>query len=986
MKDLTQDQWQQINTLFQKVLEQSVEMRLTFLWETCQDDTELIQHVEKLLHIHEEAENILGDSVDAFAAPLVPDLLEMSGEPTADGEENGYGIGPYEILNKLGRGGMGAVYLAKKKESPYEKKVAIKLLRKGMDTQDILLRFRNEGRILASLEHPNIARLYDGGIHSDGRPYFVMEYIEGEPIDRYCDNHKLTVKERIRLFRIVCEAVHFAHQSLIVHRDLKPANVLITPGGSVKLVDFGIAKLLEPNRMDLTDYRTQTGIKLMTPEFAAPEQIQGKSITTASDIYSLGVLLYGLVSGRRPYRLGTSSLLEIERIICETAPLPPSEAVTGKTLPAPPDMGEDNFDARTAAQFRGRDTTGLRKELSGDLDRIVLKALRKEPERRYRSALGFSEDLDNYLQGKPVQARPSTFSYRARKFIQRNKWAVSVLTIALFSVLTGFGIALWQADVAKTERNIAQNETEKSLAVQNYLVNLFEAADPAENRGEEITVREIVERGIAGLEQDFGRQPEVHIEMLKVLGRVEQALGDFDLSVELLEEALEKSRKIYGDEHLNTASAAAMLGEVERWNGNFDRAESILREALIIRQGLNHEDHSDLAVNIDRLARTLEMKGNFRESELLYREALEMRVRLFGENSEEVSTNLNNLGWLLYQMGNLNEAEEALRRSLDIKNQIMESPHPAISSSMGNLSVVLKSMGNYQEAEEFANQALEQEIKLYGDNHPRVTTALNNKTLVLLDLGRYKEAAQNYRLILEKNRQQLGANHLYVGFSLSGLGRALTEDGQSEKALPLFDEALEIYKISVGDQHRYYGMSLTLKGEALYYQDLQKSELVLGQAVDILAQAVGKNHHNFVKAMTSLGRTQLANGNVKAAESTLSESLEIQREILADDNANTVWTLINLGQILTDQDRFEDAETVLKDAVEMASTTLPQDHWRSIKARLELAICHLSMDKENGPIEMIDTILADLEGRTDFHAVQMQSRASEFKLSYLTNL
>lgn len=979
MKNLTYDRWLQIDTLFQKVLEQPAELRLPFLHGKCRADEELMQHVEKLLKLHREAEHILGDSADAFVAPLVPGLLKVTGENASEFEENGSRIGSYEIIEKLGRGGMGSVYLAKKKESPYDKKVAIKLLRKGMDTEDIIRRFRNEGRILASLEHPNIARLYDGGVHSDGRPYFVMEYIEGEPIDRYCDTHKLTIKERIKLFRTVCEAVHFAHQSLIVHRDIKPANVLVTSDRTIKLLDFGIAKLLEPGQADLTDFHTQTGIKVMTPEFASPEQVQVKPITTASDIYALGVLLYKLVTGRRPYRVRTTSLLEIERIICETAPLHPSEAVTGKPLPAPTNAAEDNFDASAAAQLRARDTGSLRKELTGDLDRIILKALRKEPERRYRSALGFSEDLDNYYQGKPVQARPSTIGYRARKFIQRNKWAVSVLTIALFSVLAGLGIALWQADVARTERDIAQSEAAKTLAVQNYLVDLFEAADPAENRGEEITVREIVDRGIAGLEEGFGGQPEVHIEMLKVLGRVEQALGDFNLSVELLEKALNKSRELYGDEHLNVASAAAMLGEVERWNGNFDSAESLLREALAIRQRLIREDHSDLAINKDRLARTLEMKGDFEEAELLYGEALEMRERLFGENSDAVSANLNNLGWLLYQMGKQVEAEQTLRRSLQIKNQIMEPPHPAIASNLSNLSVVLRARGYYREAEEFAIQALEQEIKLHGEDHPRVTTALNNRTLILLDLGRYKEAAQNYRLILENNRRQLRPDHLYVGFSLSGLARSLTEDGRSGEALPLYDEALEIYRNSVGEDHRYYGMSLALKGEALYYHNLQQAESVLEQSVDIISQAVGKNHPNFVKAMTSLGRTQYANGKSEAAESTLSEAVDIQRRILTEANANTVWTLISLGQILTDQERFEEAETVLKEAVEMASAALHQEHWRSIKARLELAICQIAMDRADGPREMIEKILAGLEGRTDFHAVLLQSRASVFR-------
>ncbi|MDX1640679.1 MAG: serine/threonine-protein kinase [Balneolaceae bacterium] len=975
MKNLTKDRWIQIDNLFQEVLDQSPETRHQYLHDVCGSDTELREHIEKLLQIHNESEKILGDSIDAFAAPLVPGLLDEAGEIDQDGNEIGSLVGSYEILKKIGRGGMGAVYLARKTDAPYEKKVALKLVRSGLDSADILRRFRNEGQILASLEHKSIARLYDGGVHEDGRPYFVMEYVEGEPIDRYCDTRRLTINERLNIFKDVCEAVHFAHQNLVVHRDIKPANVLITEDGLVKLVDFGIAKLLDSGGMDEPS-KTQTGIKLLTPEYASPEQIQGKTITTSADVYSLGVLLYLLITGRKPYRFDTNSMLEIERVISEAEPVRPCDAVVGKSLYSPK-ITEPTFDPETSAQLRAKDLTNLVKELRSDLEKIVLKALRKEPERRYRSVLEFAEDLENYLTGRPVQARPATFRYRAQKFVIRNYVGVLAAAVAILSVLGGLGIALWQADVAKAERDIAQNEAAKAKAAQEYLVNLFEAADPAQSEGREITAHEIVEKGIEQLEENLSNQPDVHAEMLKVLGRVELALGDFDQSTELLDEALQKKRELYGDDHIEIAKTASILGEVLRWDGEFERSETLLREALDIHRRLIRDDHVEVAVNIDRLARTLEMRDKLDESEELYREALAMRERLSGENSDAVSANLNNLGWLLYQKGKLEEAEEYLRRSLQIKNRIMDSPHPAISSNLSNLSVVLRAKGSYLEAEEFAEQAVEQEINLYGDDHPRVTTALNNQTLILLDLGRYSEAAENYRMILENNRRQLGENHLYVGFSLSGLGRALTEDGRSEEALPLYDEALEIYQNSVGDQHRYYGMSLALKGEALYYQDLQESEQVLEESVEIIKLAVGNDHPNLAKAMTSLGRTQFANGNIEAAESTISEALEIQRRVLPGTNANTVWTLINLGQVLSAQNRYDEAEAVLYEAVEMASSVLPQSHWQSLTARLELASCLAKNGHESDTNIEIKKIFTELQGRTDFHAIGLKSRAEE---------
>lgn len=977
MKNLTKERWRQIDTIFQQVLEKPFETRQAFLNEVCGLDTDLKNQIEKLIAIHKEAEQVLGDSIDTFAAPLLPGFLEHVDGMESDEQDAGSRIGSYQIIKKIARGGMGTVFLAKKANSPYDKKVAIKLIRRGMDSEDVLKRFRNEGQILASLEHPNIARLYDGGIHKDGRPFFVMEYVEGEPIDSYFDRHKLSINDRLNHFKTVCEAVHFAHQNLVVHRDIKPANVLITQDGTVKLVDFGIAKLLDPGQNGFNTFHTQTGIKVMTPEFASPEQIRGNPVTTASDVYGLGVLLYLILTGQKPYIFKTSSMLEIERVICETNPIKPSDAVTGKNHFLSADTSDDPFDPESTAKLRAKSSRLLKRELSGDLDRITLMALRKEPELRYRSALSLAEDLDNYLKGKPVLARPPTFRYRTLKFIQRNKLSVMAAAFALLSVFTGLGVALWQADVARTERDIAQNEAAKAQAVQDYLVHLFEAADPAENQGDQLTAKQIVERGISGLEDDFGNQPEVHVEMLTVLGRVEQALGDFDLSMKLLEEALALSKELYGSEHLNVASVTALLGDVLRWDGEFERADSLLRESLAVRRQFIQGDHPDIANTMIQLARTLEMKGNFEEAEVLYTRALDMQIRLFGENSSAVSTNLNNLGWLLYQMGRLNDAETNLRKSLAIKYQNLESPHPAISSNLSNLSVVLRAKGKYHEAEEFATQALEQEIKLYGDDHPRVTTVLNNLTLILLDLGQYKEAAQNYRLILDNNRRQLGSEHLYVAFSLSGLGRSLTENGQSEEALSLFDEALEIYRKSVGDQHRYYAMTLGLKGEALYYQNLQQSERVLQQAVDILFKSVGRDHHNFTKAMTSLGRVQFANGNIEEAESTLSQSLEIQRQILPDGNPNTVWTLINLGRILTNQKRFREAESILIEAVEMSSTLLASDHWMRLEARLELAACRLKIGLEADSREQYENVRAALQDRTDFHAIRLRTKADE---------
>lgn len=979
MKDLNHYRWQQIDTLFGQALERPPEQRTQFVLEACGTDTELLTHVEKLLHLHDEAEGILGESAGTFAAPLLPELMGQidDGHPSLD--KPGSMIGPYEIIEQIGRGGMGTVYLARKSNDPYEVQAAVKLVRRGMDTQDVLRRFRHEGRILAALKHPNIARLYDGGIHHDGRPWFAMEYIRGEPIDEYCNRHQLSIEERIRLFITVCEAVQHAHQNLVIHRDLKPAHVLVTPGKELKLVDFGIAKLLEPDRMELTNYHTREGIKVMTPEFAAPEQVRGEAVNTASDIYSLGVLLYLLLTGRRPYRTGILSMAEMERLICRTDPVKPSHAVRGGSLPAGSTVDEEPFDAEASAALRKKNVLDLRRMLTGDLDHIVLKALRKEPGERYRSAVGFAEDLENYLNGMPVAARAPTLQYRMQKFMRRNKWIVVAAVAATFSILTGLGIALWQANIATKERDIAQREAAKALAAQDYLVELFEAADPANSQGDQITAREIVQRGIERLEKNLGTEPEVHLEMLKVLGRVELALGDYHSASELLEEALAKTRELRGNHHSDVASVASILGEVVRQQGEFNRAESLLKEALAIFRNFHPADHSDTAITMDRLARTMELKGNFEEAETLYREALVIREKIFGEYSEAFSANLNNIGWLMQQMGRYEDAEEALKQSLAIKKQSIEAPHPSLASNHTNLAVVLRWMGKFEEAEYHSLQALNQRRLLHGDDHPSFTTALSNRSLILIDLARYQEAEENYRFVLQNNRRQLGPEHVYVGFALTHLSNALIQDGRSEEALPLLEEALEVHLNAVGEEHRFYATSLMIQGEALMHQDPMQAVNVLEQSADIFKRVVGWDHPEYAEAMTRLGRVRLLIGEFTSAESTLREALNIQRKTLPDPHLRTIWTLINLGNVLREQNRCEEAEPLLREAVQAPQETLPPGHWRRLAAHLELVACLLNNDEKTSAQHELETVLPALQGRTDFHAIRLQERAGELQ-------
>ncbi len=481
---LTPERWKRVESVLDAALELDPALRPDYLMTSCQGDLELRAEVERLLHSCARAEGLLaGAAPAAFGA-----LLQSPGdEAIPEGR-----IGPYRVLGVAGRGGMGVVYLAERADDQYRKRVALKLLRRGLDDPHLVRRFLEERQILAALDHPHIARLLDGGVTSDGLPWFALEYVEGEPIDRSCDRRRLPVEQRLRLFLAVCDAVQYAHRNLVVHRDLKPSNILVTPVGKVKLLDFGVAKLLAGGEAPDTTL-TRAGWRAMTPEYASPEQVRGEPVTVASDVYSLGVVLYQLLAGQRPYRLRNRVPNEIERVVLEEQPGPPSAAAA-------------RGDAE-AAGARGTTSDRLRRRLAGDLDLIVLQALRKEPERRYPTVDRLASDLRRHLQGLPVSAAPDRWHYRARKFARRHLVGVSaaigfVLLLAGFAALTGL-------QSARTAR-----ERDRAERVSAFLTELLRSPDPFRGRGAAITVREVLDSAVQRLPRELGRQPGLQADLL----------------------------------------------------------------------------------------------------------------------------------------------------------------------------------------------------------------------------------------------------------------------------------------------------------------------------------------------------------------------------------------------------------------------------------------------------------------------------------------
>jgi serine/threonine-protein kinase len=535
------DHWLEMERLFNEALGHDPATRTRWLAAACPDEA-LRAEVERLLAAEAGAEDRLRD-VLAGAVPPAP-------------IEKATRIGPYRLIHELGRGGMGSVWLAERADAEYVDRVAIKLIRADAASPGLIRRFLSERQILANLKHPNIARLLDGGTTDDGRPYLVMEYIEGDPIDVYCDRHRLSVADRIALVRQVAGALQFAHTNLVVHRDIKPSNILVTSDGAPRLLDFGIAKILDPATMPHRVAETGTGHRLMTPAYASPEQVRGDAVTTAADVYSIAVVLYELLTGRLPYRTESAQPHDLARLILEVQPEQPSTAV-----------------AADAPVERNTTLQRLRRQLEGDLDNILLVALRKEPERRYASIEQFAADLGRHLDGHPVVARPDTWPYRAGKFVKRNRGAVAAgmstfLTLAFFAL----SVAI-QANRIRRERDIANREREKAESVTAFLVDVFDAADPNNARGTEVTAREILAEGGRKAKTELADQPEVQAAAMETIGNVYRALGEYDSAAPFLQAAHDRRLAALGPNSLDYATSLTELGLLARILNRYNRPQ-----------------------------------------------------------------------------------------------------------------------------------------------------------------------------------------------------------------------------------------------------------------------------------------------------------------------------------------------------------------------------------------------------------------------------
>ena len=797
--------WQRIQQLFEMAVDLPTDQQELLLARECAGDTELASEVRSLIRADDQHHSLL----DNRAADLVTVKPPVSME--------GRMIGPYRVVRQVATGGMGAVFLAERADGQFQRQVALKLIKRGMDSEEILQRFRGERQILANLNHPNIAGLIDGGLTDDSLPWFTMEYVDGEPIDVYCDRKRFTVRERLELFLTVCRAVEHAQRNLVVHRDLKPSNIMVTEDGTVKLLDFGIAKVLgQGAAFGPMDQQTRTGWRVMTPGYAAPEQVRGDGVSTATDVYSLGVVLYELLTGQAPYELSSLAPLELERVICHTDPQKPSASVTHAVrLSGHP--SKKDVDSQQVSAARRTQPSRLRRQLAGDLDNICLMALRKEPARRYQTAGELAEDIGSYLAGRPVRARKDSWSYRAEKFFGRHR----VVVIAGTLVLAGFvTLVIFYTARLSTERDRARAEADKAQQVSDFLISMFEQADPNVSGGKEITARAMLDQGAMRINDELADQPELQASMLDVIGSVYYQLGDLTTADSLYSEEVALQKRTFGDHSPEVALALHGLANVAGDLAQFDRAESLYREALEIDLEAYGEEDGETAAVMNDLASILKAKGQLEDAEPLFEKALAVRTRIYGEVNADVAHSMNHLGGVLHELGRNERAEAMLRKGLEIRKKLYGETNFEVVASMGKLASFLLDRGSYDESGRLYTHALDILHQMVGEDHPYVGGIVGSLANVRFHEGDYLAADSLYRHSLAILRRKLPEGHVNLATPMVGLGKALLEEERPSEAEPLFREALALRTASLPEGHwtiaqaqAFLGMSLADQGK-----------------------------------------------------------------------------------------------------------------------------------------------------------------------------
>ena len=756
--------WHRVEEVFQAALDLEGEARDVMLAETCAGDAALYQEVSSLLRAYESAGELMGDAIRDTARDVV------SGAEIAEGQH----IGAYRILQKLARGGMGAVYLAERADGLYDARVAIKVIRPEYATSESLWnRFRAEQRILASLAHPNVARMLDAGITEQRAPYVVMEFVDGELLNRFCRKRELGLRERLELFRKVCDAVSYAHRNLVIHRDIKPQNILVTADGTPKLLDFGIAKLLEEG--DTPAGLTRVGERLMTPEYASPEAIRGEPATTLVDVFALGVVLYELLTGRHPFIRENQTQWDLEQtIVREDAP-PPSS-------------------------ISGPLTTATKHDRA-DLDAIAAKAMRKDAAERYASVEALSEDIRRFLAGEPVEAaRPSQW-YALGKFVRRNKLTVgaTAVLVVLLAVIA-VGMSLLAARVTR-EREAALRERSRAQQISRFLRSMFENADPFVSSGKKLSAQDLMDLGAKRVHGELAAQPDVQSELLDTIGAAYKNLGDYERAEAMMRAAIAAQERAFGKDSPEESNTLRQLADLYRLRGKLADAETALRHALAIQRKRLAPDDSRIAHTLNNLGLVVQAQGKTGEAERMFRQAVSIALLdPDPKQAREVLTMKSNLGQALAENGKETESIQLLRDVLDQRRKTLGADHPQVARSMYRLANQLRRQNRLDEAETLARNAVADARRIVGESHPDVFNYRNLLATILQAKGERAAAEAEYDSLIEGATKRLGADHSEVAYYRMSRASLWEQTGRLAQAEAVYRESLDLLRRTLGDE------------------------------------------------------------------------------------------------------------------------------------------------------------------------------------------
>jgi len=875
--------WQRIQGLFHDATNLPQSERRNFLHAACGDDLELASEVMAMLE-HDSTANSLLDRKLADVAHHT--LAVPSDIPLKD-------FGPYRILSILGEGGMGVVYLAERTDLGNQ--VAIKVLRDAWLSPSRRERFASEQRTLAQLNHPSIAQLYDADTLPDGTPWFAMERVEGVPLNEYCQRRQSSLEERLQLFRSVCEAVQFAHGNAVIHRDLKPSNILVKKDGTIRLLDFGIAKQIES--LDVPVDQTMTGLRLMTPAYAAPEQIRGGRIGIQTDVYSLGVILYELLTGQLPFDLSNLTPAEAATVVTEHEPGKPSTAVK-----------------RTEGKAG---VPSLGKAAWSDIDVLCLTAMHKDAQRRYRSVEALVRDVDHFLAGEPLEARADTLGYRIGKFVRRNRKPVTA-TVLVFAAVVGL-IVFFTVRLTKA-RNLAQTQAAQTQRIQQFMMNLFQGGDEAAGPATDIKVITMLDRGVQQA-QALNADPRVQADLYQTLGSIYQKLGKLDRAHTLLRQALDQRQLLFGQDSTEAAESLVALGQLRSDQAQYEQAEKLIRQALDIDKPRLPRDNPAVLTAETALGAVLASRGNYDQAIQVLNDAVRVQSAPAASATPGLANSLSELANAHYEAGHYTIADPLYRRVLEMHRQLYGMQHPLVANDLGNLGAVQQDLGYYSEAEKFCRQALDITQSYYGNEHPKTAADLTALGRSLLYQNKFDEATGMLQQALAIQEHVYGPNHPAVAEAVNELGNVASMRDNYAEAEKQFRRVAEIYRAVYGDHH--YLVAIALSNVAYVYlneNDYPRAEQLFRDVVRRFTETLSADNVNTGIAHIKLGRTLLRENRYAEAQV---ESLAGYDNLAKQANPGTSYLRAARKDLAAEYDALKQPDKAARFRAELAATEPP---------------------------------------------------------------